>query len=84
MAKRHALTVEALKVQKPGTQPPAASPAPEAPVRITTTLRIEPDTLERLKVIAHRTRGRGKGQGRSVNDLILEGVEHVLAQHKEG
>ena len=42
--------------------------------RINTTLRLEPEKLERLKIIAARKRVR-------VNDLLLEGVDHVLALH---
>jgi hypothetical protein len=41
---------------------------------IATTIRIDPDRLERLKVIAHRRRMR-------VNELLLEGVDHILALH---
>jgi hypothetical protein len=61
----------------------AASPEPAAPPpkperltdqRINTTLRLEPEKLERLKIIAARKRVR-------VNDLLLEGVDHVLALH---
>jgi hypothetical protein len=60
------------------------SPQPEAPQatkperltdqRINTTLRLEPEKLEKLKIIAARKRVR-------VNDLLLEGVDHVLALH---
>ena len=52
---------------------------PEPPVRqkpkddrINTTLRISPEGLEALKNIAAAKRIR-------VNDLLLEGAEHVLA-----
>jgi hypothetical protein len=45
--------------------------------RINTTLRLEPDKLERLKIIAARKRIR-------VNDLLLEGVDHVLALYSLG
>jgi hypothetical protein len=64
--------------------PPASSAAlPEArPERLTdrrinTTLRLEPEKLERLKIIAARKRIR-------VNDLLLEGVDHVLALYSLG
>jgi hypothetical protein len=40
--------------------------------RINTTLRISPEGLEALKVVAAAKRAR-------VNDLLLEGAEHVLA-----
>jgi hypothetical protein len=40
--------------------------------RINTTLRISPEGLEALKVVAAAKRTR-------VNDLLLEGAEHVLA-----
>lgn len=67
--------------QKAPTVPeaPVAAPAP-APAgkpkdgRVVTTLRIEPEQLEALKIIAAKRRGR-------VNDLILEGVAHILALH---
>jgi hypothetical protein len=44
--------------------------------KMTTSLRIAPETLGRLKMLAHQRRVR-------VNDLILEGVEHVLALHRQ-
>lgn len=53
-----------------------APPAPAAPKakddRISTTLRISPEGLEALKNVAAAKRIR-------VNDLLLEGAEHVLA-----
>jgi predicted HicB family RNase H-like nuclease len=39
-----------------------------------TTLRIDPEQLEALKILAAKRRVK-------VNDLVLEGVEHVLALH---
>ena len=45
--------------------------------RINTTLRLEPEKLERLKIVAARKRIR-------VNDLLLEGVDHVLALYSLG
>ena len=44
--------------------------------RLGTTLRLEPELLEQLKIVAARKRIR-------VNDLLLEGVRHVLALHGE-
>jgi len=59
----------------------ASPPEPQTPKpprltdqRVNTTLRIEPEKLERLKIIAARKRIR-------VNELLLEGVDHVLALH---
>ena len=49
-------------------------PDPEAE-RISTTIRIEPKQLERLKIVAARKRCR-------VNDLLLEGAEYVLAKYE--
>jgi hypothetical protein len=40
--------------------------------RIATSVRIEPDKLDELKMLAVRKRVK-------VNDLILQGVDHVLA-----
>ena len=58
---------------------PSAPPPPAAEVtrprkddRINTTLRISPEGLEALKNVAAAKRIR-------VNDLLLEGAEHVLA-----
>jgi hypothetical protein len=52
---------------------PAPAPAPARPKddRINTTLRISPEGLEALKNVAAAERIR-------VNDLLLEGAEHVL------
>lgn len=56
--------------------PPEEAPAPARPKpkddRINTTVRISPEGLEALKVVAARKRIR-------VNDLLLEGAEMVLA-----
>lgn len=49
-----------------------SAPKPTKDDRISTTLRISPEGLEALKVIAAAKRIR-------VNDLLLEGAEHVLA-----
>lgn len=53
---------------------PEAPPAAGKPKdnRINTTLRISPEGLEALKNVAAAKRIR-------VNDLLLEGAEHVLA-----
>ena len=55
--------------------PAADEPTPKAKPtdgRINTTLRISPQGLEALKNVAAAKRIR-------VNDLLLEGAEHVLA-----
>ena len=44
--------------------------------RINTTLRLEPDLLEALKIVAAKERVR-------VNDLLLESVRHVLALRRQ-
>ena len=49
----------------------------EAESQLKRSLRLEPEKLERLKIIAARKRIR-------VNDLLLEGVDHVLALHSLG
>jgi hypothetical protein len=54
------------------TAPPPASPIKAGDGRTATTLRIEPERLEALKILAAKRRVK-------VNDLILEGVDHVLA-----
>jgi hypothetical protein len=70
----------ALATKEPPALPVAVQhPAPPAQLRLTdsriaTTLRIEPERLEALKIIAAKRRVR-------VNDLILEGVAHILALH---
>ena len=68
---------DALAQKQPASPPPASTPEP-APAakakdgRITTTLRIEPERLEALKIVAAKKRMK-------VNDLLLEGADHVLA-----
>jgi hypothetical protein len=53
-----------------------AGPAPKPnDGRMATTIRIEPERLEALKILAAKRRVR-------VNDLLLEGVSHVLALHR--
>ena len=59
---------------QPAPEPATAAPKSPRPDVIATTIRIDPDRLERLKVIAHRRRMR-------VNELLLEGVDHLLALH---
>lgn len=58
------------------TPPAAAEPVAAKPKddRINTTIRISPAGLEALKNVAAAKRVR-------VNDLLLEGAEHVLALH---
>jgi hypothetical protein len=57
----------------PETQAVVPAPMPKAKDdRINTTIRISPEGLEALKVVAASKRIR-------VNDLLLEGAEHVLA-----
>ncbi len=68
---------DALAQKAPPAPEPAAPeltppPAGKRDGRVVTTLRISPEDLEALKIIAAKERGR-------VNDLILEGVAHVLA-----
>lgn len=64
---------------------PVLSVQPESPApakargddgKITTSLRIEANKLEALKILALRRRVR-------VNDLVVEGIDHVIALHKE-
>jgi hypothetical protein len=60
--------------------PPPAPPAPEAASKATrakmahTSVYIPQDDLDALKLIAIRQRVK-------VNDLVLQGVAHVLALH---
>ena len=57
--------------------PQATRPQRLTDRRINTTLRLEPEKLERLKIVAARKQIR-------VNDLLLEGVDHVLALYSLG
>lgn len=50
----------------------AQTQAKKSDARITTTIRLEPEWLEALKIVAARKRVK-------VNDLLLEGAAHVLA-----
>ena len=63
---------EALRTDAPEPTPP--EPAKTKDGRINTTVRISPEGLEALKNVAAAKRVR-------VNDLLLEGAEHVLALH---
>lgn len=60
---------EALAQPVAAPEPPREKPKDD---RISTTLRISPEGLEALKVIAAAKRIR-------VNDILLEGAEHMLA-----
>ena len=75
--KKPSLT-SALATKAPVAPSPVVTPAPKAAARapdskIATTVRIAPADLEALKIIAAKQRGV------KVNDLILQGVAHVLA-----
>ena len=61
-----------IAIEKDVPLPPAAKRAGDG--RVTTTLRIEPERLEALKIVAAKKRVK-------VNDLLLEGAAHVLALH---
>jgi hypothetical protein len=70
-----ALTPKPAPVATVQSAPPTKAPR-LTDQRINTTLRIEPELLEELKIIAARRRVR-------VNDLLLDGVRHVLALHRQ-
>jgi hypothetical protein len=77
--KRPTLTDALARKAAPEVPPPApqeAKPGRLTDRRINTTLRLEPELLEELKIVAARKRVR-------VNDLVLEGVRHVLALHRQ-
>jgi hypothetical protein len=61
-----------------GEPPPPVAEAPRVAKikdgRTTTTLRIDPEQLEALKIIAAKKRVK-------VNDLLLQGAAHILALH---
>jgi len=57
---------------RPGEKPRAKDDG-----KVTTSVRIELEKLEALKIIAARQRVR-------VNELVLQGVDHVIALHKQG
>lgn len=74
--KRPTLSAALASKTAPTPPPPAGAPGGPAAARVNTTLRLPPETLEALKVLAARKRVR-------VNDLVLEGVAHILALHAE-
>jgi hypothetical protein len=45
--------------------------------KVATSLRIDPELLGALKLIAVRERCR-------VNDLVTDGIRHIIALHKQG
>jgi hypothetical protein len=73
-------TLETVLARKTPTAPePASAPPPAAKARVdddkmTTSLRIRPEMLAELKVLALQKRVR-------VNDVILEAIENHLAVH---
>jgi hypothetical protein len=76
-------TLESVLTRK-APQPESAPPAADKPAKkawddgkMTTSLRIEPEKLEALKIIALRERVR-------VNELVLRGIDHVIALSKQG
>jgi hypothetical protein len=66
----------ARKVPEADAAPPPAVKPKAGDGKLTTSLRIEPARLEALKIIAFRERVR-------VNDLVLEGIDHVLALRRQ-
>lgn len=58
----------------PEPAPPAATKAKADDGKMTTSLRIRPEILGELKVLALQKRVR-------VNDVILEAIENYLALH---
>jgi predicted HicB family RNase H-like nuclease len=58
--------------------PPAVKPAKKVADdgKMTTSLRIDPEKLEALKIIALRERVR-------VNELVIRGIDHIIALHKQ-
>ena len=64
------------KRPEPEPQPVAPAKARHEDGKMTTSLRIEPDKLGRLKMLALRRRVR-------VNDLILQAIDDYLAVHEE-
>lgn len=71
---------DALATKAPAPVAPVAVPEPEkrdpkVDAKVATTLHIRPADLKALKIIA------ANNPGVKVNDLILEGVAHVLALH---
>jgi hypothetical protein len=77
MAKATLQTVLAQKtVPQPEPQPAPAAKARRDDGKMTTSLRIEPEKLGRLKMLALRQRVR-------VNDIILQAIDNHLAMHEE-
>ena len=78
MAKATLQTVLAQKTAPhPEPQPAPAARAKRDDGKMTTSLRIEPETLGRLKMLALRQRVR-------VNDIIIQAIDNHLAMHEEG
>ena len=67
--KKPTFTAALAREQTAEPEPEAAKPKDD---RINTTFRVSPEGLEALKNVAAARRIR-------VNDLLLEGAEHVLA-----
>ena len=61
-------------VQGEPAPPPAAKPGRADDGKMTTSLRIKPDLLAELKVLAVQQRVR-------VNDVVLQAIENHLALH---
>jgi hypothetical protein len=75
MAKPTLETVLAKKVAPaPEPAPPPAAKAKSGDGKMTTSLRIKPEVLAELKLLALQKRVR-------VNDVILEAIENHLAMH---
>jgi hypothetical protein len=64
-----------LKPEPEAAPPPAAEPSATTYSKRATSLRIEPELLGRLKLLAVQQRKR-------VNDVILEAIENHLAAHE--
>ena len=69
--KKPSFTAALAQERAPEPEQKAAKPGDG---RINTTFRVSPEGLEALKIVAAEQRTR-------VNDLLLEGAEHVLALH---
>lgn len=66
------LAAEATPAAQPESAPPAK--AKKGDGRMATTLRIEPDKLETLKVMAHR-------RGVRVNELVLLALDEFISRN---
>jgi hypothetical protein len=73
--KRPVTLADALASKATAPQP-AANGARAADERVNTTLRLPPEELRALKVLAADRRVR-------VNDLVREGIAYVLRQHEQ-